>query len=297
MATGGGKLMHVMIFGCGYSGTAIAKAFGDSGMRISGTTRSEEKAEELQRSGIEAFIFDGETLSDDLRAAMAGVTHLVQSIAPRDADPLLALLGKDSTVLLPKLQWIGYLSTVGVYGDHKGSWVTEETPCVPVSGRSKERLDAEDAWLALGRARDVPAAILRLSGIYGPGRNAFINLDRGTARRIIKKDQVFNRIRVEDIGASTRFLSEHALGGIYNVTDDQPGPPQDVIVEAARLMGVAPPPEQSFETAEMTPMARSFYGENKRVSNAKLKATGFRFAFPNYPMSLAQLWQNEGWRG
>lgn len=289
--------MHVMIFGCGYSGTAIAKAFGESGVRTSGTTRSPEKAEGLRRAGIEAFLFDGETLSAELQAAMADVTHLVQSIAPRDTDPLLASLGQDGAARLPKLQWIGYLSTVGVYGDHKGGWVTEEALCVPVSGRSKERLEAEEAWLALGHARGVPAAILRLSGIYGPGRNAFVNLDRGTARRIIKKEQVFNRIRVEDIGACTRFLSEHALGGIYNVTDDQPGPPQDVIVEAARLMGVEPPPEQAFETAEMTAMARSFYGENKRVSNAKLKAAGFRFTFPNYPMSLAQLWQNGHWRG
>ena len=289
--------MHVMIFGCGYSGTAIAKAFGESGVRTSGTTRSPEKAGELRRAGIEAFLFDGETLSAELQAAMADVTHLVQSIAPRDTDPLLALLGQDGAARLPDLQWIGYLSTVGVYGDHKGGWVTEEALCVPVSGRSKERLEAEEAWLALGRACGVPAAILRLSGIYGPGRNAFVNLDRGTARRIIKKEQVFNRIRVEDIGASTRFLSEHALGGIYNVTDDQPGPPQDVIVEAARLMSIEPPPEQAFETAEMTAMARSFYGENKRVSNAKLKAAGFRFAFPNYPMSLAQLWQNGHWRG
>lgn len=289
--------MHVMIFGCGYSGTAIAKAFGESGTRVSGTSRSPEKAEELRKAGIEAFIFDGETLSAELQAAMADVTHLVQSIAPRDADPLLSLLDQDGAALLPDLQWIGYLSTVGVYGDHKGGLVTEDAHCVPVSGRSKERLEAEEGWLAVGRARGVPAAILRLSGIYGPGRNAFVNLDRGTARRIIKKDQVFNRIRVEDIGSSTRFLSEHALGGIYNVTDDQPGPPQDVIVEAARLMGVEPPPEQPFETAEMTPMARSFYGENKRVSNAKLKAAGFRFAFPNYPMSLAQLWQGGLWKG
>jgi nucleoside-diphosphate-sugar epimerase len=288
--------MHVMIFGCGYSGTAIAKAFGESGMRVSGTTRSADKAEDLRKAGIEAFVFDGETLSDNLKAAMASVTHLVQSIAPRDADPLLSLLGDDSRTLLPDLQWIGYLSTVGVYGDHKGAWINEETRCVPVSGRSKERLDAEEGWLALAPARNVSAAILRLSGIYGPGRNAFVNLDRGTARRIIKKDQVFNRIRVEDIGASTRFLSENGLGGIYNVTDDQPGPPQDVIVEAARLMGVEPPPEQPFETAEMTPMARSFYGENKRVSNAKLKAAGFRFSFPNYPMSLAQLWQDGHWK-
>ncbi|MBY4608386.1 SDR family oxidoreductase [Rhizobium sp. 9T] len=289
--------MHVMIFGCGYSGAAIAKAFAGENVRVSGTTRSADKVEALGANGIDAFLFDGETMDEDLRRALESVTHLVQSIAPGKADPLLRLLGEDSARLLPRLEWIGYLSTVGVYGDHKGAWVSEETPCVPVSGRSKERLEAEQGWLAMGRERGVPAAVLRLSGIYGPGRNAFCNLDKGTARRLIKKDQVFNRIRVEDIGAATRFLSERGLGGIYNLTDDRPGPPQDVIVEAARLMGVEPPPEQAFETAELTPMARTFYGENKRVSNAKLKAAGFAFSFPAYPMSLAQLWQNGHWRG
>lgn len=289
--------MHVMIFGCGYSGTAIAKAFAGQDVRVSGTTRSADKMEGLRAGGIDAFLFDGETMDDDLRRALESVTHLVQSIAPGKADPLLRLLGEDSARFLPRLEWIGYLSTVGVYGDHKGAWVSEETPCEPVSGRSKERLEAEQGWLAMGRERGVPAAVLRLSGIYGPGRNAFCNLDKGTARRLIKKDQVFNRIRVEDIGAATRFLSERGLGGIYNVTDDRPGPPQDVIVEAARLMGVEPPPEQAFETAELTPMARTFYGENKRVSNAKLKKAGFEFSFPTFPMSLAQLWQDGRWRG
>ena len=289
--------MHVMIFGCGFSGTAIAKAFAGDGARISGTTRSADKMAALRQNGIEAFLFDGETVTDDLCRALGSVTHLVQSIAPGKGDPLLRLLDEDRASLPSSLEWIGYLSTVGVYGDHKGAWIDEETPCVPVSGRSKERLEAEAGWLAMGEACGVPAAVLRLSGIYGPGRNAFCNLDKGTARRLIKKDQVFNRIRVEDIGAATRFLSEHGLSGIYNVTDDRPGPPQDVIVEAARLMGVEPPPEQAFETAELTPMARSFYGENKRVSNAKLKAAGFEFAFPNYPMSLAQLWQDGRWRG
>ncbi|MBB6221682.1 SDR family oxidoreductase [Rhizobium leguminosarum] len=289
--------MHVMIFGCGFSGTAIAKAFANDGVRISGTTRSVDKMAALRQNGIEAFLFDGETVDDDLRRALGSVTHLVQSIAPGKGDPLLRLLDEDSASLPSSLEWIGYLSTVGVYGDHKGAWIDEETPCVPVSGRSKERLEAEAGWLAMGKACGVPAAVLRLSGIYGPGRNAFCNLDKGTARRLIKKDQVFNRIRVEDIGAAARFLSEHGLGGIYNITDDRPGPPQDVIVEAARLMGVEPPPEQAFETAELTPMARSFYGENKRVSNAKLKAAGFEFSFPDYPMSLAQLWQDGRWRG
>jgi nucleoside-diphosphate-sugar epimerase len=290
--------MHLVIFGCGYSGTAIAKAFLADGFRVSGTTRSEDKATALRTQGIEAFVFDGEHLDDTLRDAMRSATHLVQSIAPRDAgDPLLRLAGARISELMPQLSWIGYLSTVGVYGNHNGNWVGEDVVCVPVSGRSKERLEAEAAWMEIGERLGVPAAVLRLSGIYGPGRNAFCNLARGTARRLIKKDQVFNRIRVEDIGASTRFLAERGLGGIYNVTDDLPGPPQEVIVEAARLMGVEPPPEQAFETAELTPMARSFYGENKRVSNAKLKATGFAFSFPSYPPSLAQLLQNDRWRG
>ncbi|QFY62123.1 SDR family oxidoreductase [Rhizobium grahamii] len=290
--------MQVVIFGCGYSGTAIAQAFQADGFRVLGTTRSSEKADALRAKGIDALLFDGETLSDELLAAMKSATHVVQSIAPREAgDPVIRLTADRVGTLMPQLEWIGYLSTVGVYGDHKGNWVTEDTPCIPVSGRSRERLEAEQAWLALGEDLGIPAAVLRLSGIYGPGRNAFCNLARGTARRLIKKDQVFNRIRVEDIGASTRFLADGKLGGIYNVTDDLPGPPQDVIVEAARLMGVEPPPEQPFETAELTPMARSFYGENKRVSNEKLKAAGFSFTFPNYPASLAQLLHGDLWRG
>ncbi|OWW05039.1 NAD(P)-dependent oxidoreductase [Rhizobium sp. R72] len=290
--------MDVMIFGCGYSGKAIAKAFIADGVRVSGTTRTDDKAAALRAQGINAFLFDGETLGNDLRAAMRDTTRLVQSIAPRESgDPLIGLTRNRLREMMPKLRWIGYLSTVGVYGDHKGNWVTEDTPCTPVSGRSKERLEAEDGWMAIGTEVGIPAAVLRLSGIYGPGRNAICNLERGTARRLIKKDQVFNRIRVEDIGAATQFLAAHGLGGIYNVTDDLPGPPQDVIVEAARLLGVEPPPEQPFETAELTAMARSFYGENKRVSNAKLKAAGFTFAFPNYPASLAQLMQSNSWRG
>ncbi|MFP3543137.1 SDR family oxidoreductase [Rhizobium sp. SIMBA_035] len=289
--------MKLMIFGCGFSGMAIAKAFAAAGASVYGTTRSRDKLDQLRAAGIDGHIFDGESLSPELIAAMHGATHLVQSIAPRESgDPLVNIAGSSLRTLMPQLQWIGYLSTVGVYGDHKGAWVDEETVCVPVSGRSKERLEAEQAWSDLGTALNVPAAILRLSGIYGPGRNAFVNLERGTARRLIKKDQVFNRIRVEDIGGSALFLSQRKLGGIYNVTDHLPGPPQDVIVEAAHLMGVEPPAEQAFETAELTPMARSFYGENKRVSNAKLKAAGFAFAFPNYPMSLAQMWQDGRWK-
>jgi len=289
--------MRVTIFGCGYSGTAIAKAFQAEGAQVSGSSRSPEKARDLAAHDIKAFVFDGSPFSKELAEELRDVTHLVQSIPPgREGDPLLPLLSGRLKLACPNLEWIGYLSTVGVYGDHGGDWVSEETPGSPIQGRSIERVDTEEAWEAEGRVAGIPVAVLRLSGIYGPGRNVFINLTQGKSRRIIKKGQVFNRIRVEDIGGATLFLGRQAIGGIYNVTDDEPAPPQDVIVEAARLMGTAPPPEQAFETAEMSTMARSFYGANKRVSNDKIKAAGYRFRFPEYRMSLAQLWSEDNWK-
>lgn len=290
-------MMHMTVFGAGYSGKAIADLYRQAGHTVSGTTRSVEKFDNLQALGIAPLQFDGTDISPELRQVLAKTTHLLQSIAPgRDGDALLRLAGDDMRNLMPQLQWIGYLSTVGVYGDHKGGWVTEETPCKPVSARSVERVEAEAGWLALGEKIGVPVAILRLSGIYGPGRNAFANLASGTARRLIKPDQVFNRIRVEDIAGATVFLADRLLGGLYNVTDNEPCTPQDVVTEAARLMGVEPPPEQAFETAELSPMARSFYGENKRVSNARLKELGFAFHYPDYRMSLQQLWSSNTWR-
>ncbi|MGN7955860.1 MULTISPECIES: SDR family oxidoreductase [Agrobacterium] len=290
--------MHVMIFGAGYSGKAIANALKPEAASLSGTTRSKDKFASLAAAGMTPFLFDGVDLNDELIAAMGNVTHLVQSVAPgKDGDPLLALLGGDLKKFLPNLTWVAYLSTVGVYGDHHGAWVDETTPCRPVSARSVERVAAEAAWTEAAQKANVPLSILRLSGIYGPGRNAFMNFEKGTARRLVKKDQVFNRIRVEDIGAALAFLARKNERGIFNVTDDEPCPPQDVVSFAATLMGVEPPPEQAFETADLTPMARSFYGENKRVSNARIRDLGFDFRFPEYRLSLKQLWENGLWRG
>jgi len=289
---------HLLILGAGFSGRAIGDVFKEAGFSISGTTRSAEKAESLRARGIEPIVYDGGAVPQELAADMARATHLVQSIAPgKDGDPLFRAGMPPLPHLLPKLEWAGYLSTVGVYGDHKGGWVDEETVLNPVSVRSIERVEAENHWLAFGEASHLPVAILRLAGIYGPGRNALRNMEEGTARRLIKKDQVFNRIRVEDIGRSALFLAERLLGGVWNITDDEPGPPQDVVAEAARLMNLPVPPDIPFETAELSPMARSFYGENKRVSNAKLRAAGFEFSFPNYRQSLAELHASGLWRG
>ncbi len=289
--------MQVLILGAGYSGVAIARAMAPTATSVVGTTRTEEKAAKLEKAGIRPILFDGETISAELAAALGQATHLIQSIAPgRDGDPMFRASTPDLARLAPNLEWIGYLSTVGVYGDHGGEWVTEDMLRKPVSARSVERVEAEDAWIAFGARRNIPVAVLRLAGIYGPGRNAFCNLANGTARRLIKPGQVFNRIRVEDIGAASLFLANNGTSGVFNITDNEPAPPQDVVAEAARLMGVEPPPETPFEQAELSPMARSFYGENKRVSNARMRATGFEFAYPDYRVSLAQLWKSGAWR-
>ncbi|PSJ57949.1 SDR family oxidoreductase [Pseudaminobacter soli (ex Li et al. 2025)] len=287
-------VQKMFIFGAGYSGKATAQAKPDNA-HVAGTTRSPEKFEALRQAGIKPFVFDG-TLTDELAAELAETTHLLISIAPDEAgDPVLNAAREKVLHGMPKLQWIGYLSTVGVYGDHGGAWVDETGECRPVSRRSVMRLKAENEWLALGAESGLPVAVLRLSGIYGPGRNALVNLTNGTAKRLIKPDQVFNRIHGEDIAGAAWHLAQQNMGGVFNVTDDMPSPPQDVVTYAAGLMGATPPPEIPFETAQLSPMARSFYGENKRVSNAAIKATGFRFRYPDYQTGFDAMWETGNW--
>lgn len=286
--------MDVMIFGAGYSGKEIAKSLRSASTKIAGTTRNIDKFAVLTSSGIEPYQYSGGELSDHLIERLQTVTHLVQSIGPdTSGDLLVSSLNGEIKKYMPQLKWIGYLSTVGVYGDHAGQWVTESTPCNPMSRRSKDRLKAEEQWQECAKSELIPLSILRLSGIYGPNRNAFRKLINGTARILIKEHQVFNRIRVEDIARAVEFLGTRQIDGIYNVTDDEPCPPQDVIMYAAKIMGTSPPSAESFQTATLTPMARSFYGENKRVSNNKMKNLGFQFAFPNYRNSLDSLWEHK----
>lgn len=285
---------QVFIFGAGYSARAFASLCGPD-VSVWGTTRSPEKFDLLRSCGISPLLFDGEPIPE-IVARLRETTHLVVSIAPGEGgDPVLNAAGATIASAMPHLRWIGYLSTVGVYGDHGGAWVDEMTPCRPVSRRSVLRVDAEQQWLELGRTIGIPIAILRLAGIYGPGRNAFINLRDGTARRLVKPGQVFNRIHVADIAGALAHLAGQDRGGIFNVTDDEPAPPQEVVSYAAALMGVQPPPEVPFDQAELTPMARSFYGENKRVSNRALRAAGYDFRFPDYWTALRALWNDGNW--
>jgi len=288
--------MNLMIFGAGFSGLAIARALAGECAFAGGTTRGEARFADLRAAGLSPFLYEGGSLTEDLRSALTEVTHLLMSIAPdADGDPVLVKLSGGLKQVMPKLEWIGYLSTVGVYGDHDGAWVDEDTPCRPVSKRSVARRAAEDHWTRLASEAVVPLAIIRLSGIYGPGRNALKTMRAGKARRLIKPGQVFNRIHVTDIGGATALLARQCQGGIYNVTDDKPAPPQDVVEYAAQLMGLAPPSEMDFDTADLSPMARSFYGENKRVSNARIKAAGYQFLNPDYESGLDVLWRDGDW--
>ncbi len=289
--------MDLFILGAGFSGQEIARRMGGAA-HITGTSRAVDSFDALRAAGIDPVLFDGENLSDALLEALGRATHLVQSVRPDErGDPLLRLTGGDLRRFMQQLQWVCYLSTVGVYGDHDGAWVTEETGCRPVPKRSHWRVEAERAWLELSSRNSLPVAIARLGGIYGPGRNTFVKIDRGEARRLVKPGQVFNRIHVADVAGAVEHLSRTQASGVWNVVDDEPCPPQDVVTYACGLAGVEPPPEIAFEDAELTPMARSFYGDNKRVSNAKLKESGYRFHYPDYRVALDAMWADGSWRG
>jgi nucleoside-diphosphate-sugar epimerase len=289
-------MKQLLVFGAGFSARACALRAAPMFDKVIGTTRTAAKASALRKDGIEPLIFGG-ALTDDIALAIAGSTHLLVSIAPdADGDPVLRAC-RQTLAHSPSLQWICYLSTVGVYGDHDGGWVSEESVCHPVSARSIERVAAEDEWMRFAESKGVPLAIFRLSGIYGPGRNAFVNIENGTSRRLVKPGQVFNRIHRDDIAKAFQLACEQSAAGIFNITDDEPAPPQDVVAFAHQLAGSEPPPETDFATAQLSPMARSFYGENKRVSNAKSKAVlGMTYDYPDYRAALTRMWNESRWK-
>lgn len=283
----------LLSFGHGFSAQALGKRLLDQGWRVIGTTRSEDKAEALRAQGIEAVIWPG----SDMREAMKAATHVLISVAPNeDGDPVLADLRDEFVRVADRLEWLGYLSTTGVYGDHQGGWVDEETALTPGTKRGQQRVIAEGQWWMLAKeTRMLPLHIFRLAGIYGPGRGPFSKVRKGTARRIIKEGQVFSRIHVEDIAnVLEASIKRPRPGGIYNVCDDLAAPPEDVIEHAAELLGAPVPEAEPIQTADMTSMARSFYAESKRVKNDRIKRElGVTLTFPTYREGLAALLAEE----
>lgn len=271
------------IFGLGFSGRVIARALAAAGWQVAGTTRSGEAAD---LPGIEVFSFDRDhPLPPD---ALDGVTAMLSSVPPdAQGDPVLD--GAGAALRALPLTWAGYLSTTGVYGDRDGGWVTEESELRPTQERSRRRVDAEAAWQASG----LPVHIFRLAGIYGPGRSAIDTVRAGQARRIVKPGQVFSRIHVDDIAATVlASLARPHPGAAYNVCDDDAAPPQQVIAHACALQDVAPPPEVPWDEAQATlsPMALSFYADNKRVANDRIKRDlGVVLRHPTYREGLAAI--------
>lgn len=273
----------LLSIGHGYSAQALARMLVPQGWRIIATTRSEDKAEALRATGVEPLVWQGGPLP------LAEATHLLTSVPPDGTgDPVLAAQ-KETIAAARHLAWVGYLSTVGVYGDHGGGWVDEDTPLTPATARGRARVLAEAQWLAL----PLPVQVFRLAGIYGPGRGPFEKVRDGTARRIIKPGQVFSRIHVEDIAqVLAASIARPNPGRIYNVCDDNPAPPEDVLSHAAALLGLPEPPAIAYDEAELTPMARSFYAESKRVRNERIKAElGVKLRYPDYRSGLAALLQ------
>ena len=281
--------MKVFFFGLGYCARRFIAL--DPTIEASGTARSAEAVAALGAEGVAARRFDGELWDKDLAADLDRAEAIVVSIPPDPGgDAALERFG-ERVARAPRLNRILYLSTIGVYGDHGGKWVDETSATLAVSGRGRARLAAEAGWRAIGAARGVAVDVLRLSGIYGPGRNALVKLSAGEARRIVKPGHVFNRCHVDDVAQGMRLaLNSQGAGEIWNVADEEPAPPEDVIAYAAALLGLPPPPEEPFATAKLAPMAASFYADEKRVSIAKAKSRlGFRPIYPTYREGLAAL--------
>ena len=279
----------LLSFGHGFSAQALSRLLAPQDWRVIGTTRSEDKAVALMNSGVEPRIWPGADMAPALNAA----THILISAAPdEDGDPVLAKLETEITKRAGQFEWVGYLSTTGVYGDHQGDWVNENSPLTPATQRGIARVKAEAAWASIP---DLPLHIFRLAGIYGPGRGPFAKVRNGTARRIIKKGQVFSRTHVADIARILQAsIQQPNPGAAYNVCDDDPAPPEDVIAYAAKLLGMPIPTAEDFATAEMTAMARSFYAESKKVRNDRIKdELGVELLYPDYRSGLKSLFAQE----
>jgi nucleoside-diphosphate-sugar epimerase len=278
--------MRLFCFGFGYSAEALAHRLSARILALAGTRTSLGGAEPPLGARLAAF--QGDSPSPEVRALLAGTTHMLVSIPPDLEGDVVLRLFRDDLAALPDLAWIGYLSTVGVYGDCQGQWVDETAPTHPKSERSLRRVQAERAWLDFAAETGKRVEVFRLSGIYGPGRSVIDNLKAGTARRIVKPDQVFNRIHVDDIAKTLVAAVDTPTGhDIFNVSDDEPAPPQDVVAYAAELLGLPVPPEVPFDAAALTGMAASFWAESKRVSNARIK-TDLRveLMYPTYREGL-----------
>jgi len=279
---------RLFCFGLGYTGARLALALRARGWRVAGTSRDGKALQKLRPHGI-----SGRQLAD--AEISPGTSHVLCTIPPDAAGDAVIACHAGKIAAAEGIVWLGYLSTTGVYGDRDGAWVTESDAPNPGNERSRRRLAAEQAWLDLWRTRGVPIHIFRLAGIYGPGRNVLETVRAGTATRIDKPGHLFSRIHVDDI---VRILLASMAaphpGAIYNVCDDEAAAPAEIIAHACALLGVAPPPLQKFDPASLSPMARSFWAESRRVCNDRVKRElGVELRYPDYRAGLKALLAEE----
>ncbi len=278
----------LLSLGHGFSAQALAERLVPLGWTIIGTTRKPEKFEAMRAAGVTPMLWP-----DAVQQAMPKVSYILTSAGPdKDGDPILREIKPQILQMAPQLKWVGYLSTTGVYGDHDGGWVDETSPLDPATIRGQRRVEAEQEWLSL---TDLPVHVFRLAGIYGPGRGPFAKLRKGIAQRVIKKNQVFSRTHVDDIAQVLHAsIDQPNPGRVYNVCDDDPQPPEVVIEYAAKLLDMPPPPAVPFEEAKMSPMARSFYSDSKRVRNDRIKdELGVALKYPDFKSALHAMLKEE----
>ncbi|MCZ6637037.1 MAG: SDR family oxidoreductase [Alphaproteobacteria bacterium] len=288
---------RLFCFGLGYSASRLADKLQAAGWAIAGTCRSPEIVAGLRNQGFEAFLFDGDRPLEDAEDILRGTTHLLSSVPPGQDDPVLSHHREDIAAI-DGLKWAGYLSTTGVYGDTGGALVDETAPLNPTSERARRRVEAEEAWLSLFHDHGVPVHVFRLAGIYGPGRSALDQVQAGRARRILKPGHLFSRIHVDDIGQIVRASMDNPHPGhVYNLGDDQPASPADVIGFACELLDVVPLPVIDFEEAakDMSPMGLSFWQDNRRIDNARFKnELGITLLYPDYREGLRAIKAEDG---
>ena len=272
-------------FGHGYTAQALTPHLNDKGWKVFGTSRSRDNFSDIEKSGAIPILWG----SEELRSVIKEATLVLSSVAPKnDNDPVIQMYGEDLKENSSQIKWAGYLSTIGVYGDTKGEWVNENSPLKPSTNRGIARVNAEKKWL---KNNFLPSHIFRLGGIYGPNRGPFQKVLQGKAVKIIKPGQVFSRMHILDIVQTLlASISQPKPHSIYNLCDDNPAPPQDVLSYAAKLLSVDQPPTVRFEDADLSEMARSFYAENKRVSNQLIKSElGVDLSYPDYKVGLESL--------
>jgi nucleoside-diphosphate-sugar epimerase len=280
---------RLFCFGYGYTCDFLGRGLQASEeWTVAGTTRDQIKRTALRKRGIDAYLFDSDRPLGDALRMMEGITHLLISTPPNQEGDIVYRFHRDDILRLPQLEWVGYLSTTGVYGDREGGWVDETTDLNPDTIRGRRRAIAESQWMSLFRNRDLPVHIFRLAGIYGPGRSAIDSVRAGIARRIMKPGHAFSRIHVEDVVQTLMASFAHpAPGQVYNVVDDEAAPSHEVIAYASHLLGQEPPPLIRFEEANLAPITLSFYSDNKRVKNAKIKSDlGVVLKYPTYRAGL-----------